>query len=116
MNNEVANSFLAFSVDGAEAARFTPAGNLGIGAPNPTSKLEVVGSARISSNLAVGPVSVNGAVTTNGGVVYTTGTKPGCTSSARGATWFTQGASGVKDSFEVCAKDAANSYAWRVLY
>ena len=28
----------------------------------------------------------------------------------------TQGAAGVKDNVEVCAKDAANVYAWRTIY
>jgi hypothetical protein len=44
------------------------------------------------------------------------GTKPTCSASVRGMTWFTQGASGVKDAYEVCAKDATNAYAWRTIY
>jgi hypothetical protein len=42
--------------------------------------------------------------------------KPACSSTTDGMISFTQGATGVKDSLEVCAKDAANAYAWRTLY
>jgi hypothetical protein len=30
--------------------------------------------------------------------------------------WHTQGATNVKDDVQVCAKDSANVYAWRVLF
>jgi hypothetical protein len=50
------------------------------------------------------------------GLQYTTATKPTCNSSNRGFNWFVAGAGGVKDTFEVCAKDAADAYAWRVIY
>ena len=72
----------------------TTAGNVGIGTVNPNAKLEINGGMRLN----------------------TTFSKPSCSSTARGTLWFTQGASGVKDALEVCAKDAANTYAWRVLY
>ncbi len=73
-------------------------GNMGIGvAPSataPGAKLEV-----------------------NGGIMLNTSTsKPTCNAAARGTFWFTQGGAGVKDACEVCAKDAADSYGWRVLY
>ncbi len=42
--------------------------------------------------------------------------KPACGAGMRGAFWATQGASGVKDNVEVCAKDAANAYGWRTIY
>ncbi|NVN98675.1 MAG: hypothetical protein HXX17_05055 [Geobacteraceae bacterium] len=57
-----------------------------------------------------------------GGLRIMTATQPPCdasgaaTSSAVGTIWFTAGASGVKDSLQVCAKDAANAYAWRTIY
>lgn len=44
------------------------------------------------------------------------GTKPSCTSTERGTLWHDFGAAGVKDTVEICAKDAANTYAWRTLY
>jgi hypothetical protein len=71
------------------------AGALGIGTTTaPTEKLEV-----------------------NGGVkLNTTSAKPTCSATTRGTFWFTQGATGVKDSVQVCAKDAANAYAWRTIY
>lgn len=45
-----------------------------------------------------------------------TGTKPTCASGIRGTYWYTQGGTGVKDNVEVCAKDAADAYAWRTIY
>lgn len=69
-------------------------GNVGIGTTSPGAKLEV-----------------NGGIKQN-----TTETKPSCAANTRGTTWFTQGVTGVKDSFEVCAKDEANNYSWKVLY
>jgi hypothetical protein len=44
------------------------------------------------------------------------GSKPACAVGVRGTYWFTQGAAGVKDSVEVCAKDASGAYAWRTIY
>ncbi len=44
------------------------------------------------------------------------GAKPACAVGTRGLQWFTFSGAGVKDVFEVCAKDAANAYAWRVIY
>lgn len=45
-----------------------------------------------------------------------TGTRPTCASGIRGTYWYTQGGTGVKDAVEVCTKDAADVYAWRVIY
>ena len=44
------------------------------------------------------------------------GTKPTCDSTQRFKFWVDAGAGGVKDTVEVCAKDAAEAYAWRVIY
>jgi len=69
-------------------------GNVGIGTQTPGQKLEV-----------------------NGGIkLNTTDVKPACDATTRGTLWFTQGAAGVKDDMEVCAKDAADVYMWRILY
>ena len=42
--------------------------------------------------------------------------QPTCAFAVRGRQWFVAGATGVKDSLSVCAKDASNAYAWRALY
>jgi len=69
-------------------------GNIGVGTTTPTEKLEV-----------------------NGGVkLNTTSAKPTCSVTTRGTLWFTQSAINVKDILEVCAKNASNVYAWRLLY
>ncbi len=47
---------------------------------------------------------------------YTKAPFPTCDSTHRGEFFLQQGASGVKDSAAVCAKDASNAYAWRTLY
>lgn len=39
-----------------------------------------------------------------------------CGASTGGTFLYTPGAPGVKDTFAVCAKDAANVFAWRTLY
>ena len=43
------------------------------------------------------------------------GTKPTCAVGIRGSIWYDAGGAGVADTFEVCAKAAADTYAWRVL-
>ncbi len=43
-------------------------------------------------------------------------TQPTCSAAAHGRLWYVAGATGVKDSLSVCAKDATNAYAWRLLY
>jgi len=70
------------------------AGNVGIGTTAPTQKLEVNGGARLN----------------------TVDAQPACDDTVRGTFWVTQGGAGVKDSVEVCAKDAGDAYAWRTLY
>jgi hypothetical protein len=42
--------------------------------------------------------------------------RPVCGMGERGRTWFVAGGAGVQDSFTVCAKDVAGTYAWRVIY
>lgn len=62
-------------------------------------------------------VNGNGFQISNGGLTL----KPGisqsvCDTTRRGMLWFTQGATNVKDTLQVCAKDASNAYQWRTLY
>jgi hypothetical protein len=42
--------------------------------------------------------------------------QPACDSTRRGMLWFTQGVPTVKDTLEVCAKDAGDAYVWRTLW
>jgi len=39
--------------------------------------------------------------------------EPTCDSTVRGMIWYTTGAGGVADKMQVCAKAAADTYAWR---
>lgn len=71
------------------------AGNVGIGtAGTPTAKLEVNGGIRLNSTAA----------------------KPVCNDATRGTFWVTRSPAGVKDAVEVCAKDQADAYAWRIIW
>ena len=87
-----------YTVDGsstfAERMRVTSTGWLGIGTKTPTRELEVNGGVRMNTAAA----------------------RPACDATARGTVWVTQGGAGVKDSVEVCAKDASDTFAWRTLF
>lgn len=39
-----------------------------------------------------------------------------CSATLRGQVVMVQGGAGVKDTFRICAKDAADAYAWRTIY
>ncbi len=88
----IGNLIFGTGVDGT--SKTLSSGKVGVGVAAPSQKLEV-----------------------NGGIRYNTATaKPACDAAVRGTTWFTQAAGGSKDTFEVCAKDAGDAYAWRLLY
>lgn len=75
--------------------RINYAGNMGLGVASATQRLEVNGGVRLNTLTA----------------------QPTCdATNGRGTIWAIQGAAGVKDSIQVCAKDAANTYAWRPIY
>lgn len=75
------------------------------------------GNAYHYGKLGIGTTAPNESLEINGGLrLNTTAAKPICNAAKRGALWFTQGAAGVKDALEVCAKDAADIYNWRTIY
>jgi hypothetical protein len=45
----------------------------------------------------------------------TSGAKPACDATTRSRRWYVEGGAGVADTYEVCMKDGANAYAWKVL-
>lgn len=51
-----------------------------------------------------------------GGLKLAGFTRPTCDSTRSGQLWYFAGGSGVKDTVDICAKDAANAYAWRAIY
>lgn len=63
-----------------------------------------------------GDLGVNGNVHVDGDIRFSTITLGTCDSSLRGTLRFVEGTAGVKDRLMVCAKDAADSYAWRTIY
>lgn len=68
--------------------------NVGIGVSNPGQTLEVNGGVRLN----------------------TTAGKPTCDSNQRGTFWETQSGAGVKDSVQVCVKNASDTYTWATIY
>lgn len=44
------------------------------------------------------------------------GPQPACAAATGGTMWYTPGGTGIKDNVQVCAKDAADAYAWRTIY
>lgn len=52
----------------------------------------------------------------DGGLQWKTGSKPTCDAAHRGTAFYVAGGGGVKDTFEVCGKDASDVYAWRTIY
>lgn len=70
-----------------------------------------------NNKVGIGTATPGQALEVNGGMRLNTATaKPACDATVRGTFWVTQGAVGVKDTVEVCAKDATNVYAWRAIY
>jgi len=90
----LAYSDATFSTPGMYITNSNTTGNVGIGTDAPGEKLEVDGGVRLNTSTA----------------------KPTCDSTHRGTFWVAQGGAGVKDTVEVCAKDAADAYAWRTIY
>lgn len=77
------------------------------------------------SDIAFGPSqqvklfrdSSSGSLKSNTSIQITdSGTKPSCDVNHRGEFWTEFGDTGVKDTVEVCSKDANDAYAWRQLY
>lgn len=70
-----------------------------------------------TGTVGIGTTTPGRELTVNGGVQLSTATaKPTCNSSNRGTFWAVASGAGVKDTVEVCAKDAADAYAWRTIY
>jgi len=83
---------------------------------NETGDANTVMKIKNNGNVGIGTTAPGQALEVNGGVRVNTATaKPTCNAAARGTLWMTQGASGVKDAIEMCAKDASDAYVWRVL-
>ena len=76
--------------------------------------------AELTNSLIVGTFAANTVdqnLTVNGGFTLgTTTAAPTCSSTIRGEFWYVPGGTGTKDSVQVCAKDGANAYAWRMIY
>ncbi len=70
-----------------------------------------------SSNVGIGASSPGQTLEVNGGLRLNTVTaQPTCASAQRGTFWVVESGAGVKDSVQVCAKDAGDAYSWRTIY
>lgn len=69
------------------------------------------------SNVGIGTTSPGQTLEVNGGVrLNTTAAQPTCSSSQRGTLWAVQSGAGVKDSVQVCVKNASDTYIWASIY
>ncbi|MDW8279550.1 MAG: prepilin-type N-terminal cleavage/methylation domain-containing protein [bacterium] len=68
--------------------------NVGINVSNPQATLEINGGLRINTSLS----------------------QPSCSASTRGTVWISQGGGGIKDSVQVCVKNASDTYQWFSIY
>jgi hypothetical protein len=68
---------------------------------------DVVGLQRDGTVTITGPLIANGEIDLND-----PGAQPTCDSSTRGQLWFDEGTGGVADTFDTCAKDKNDLYAW----
>jgi hypothetical protein len=69
-------------------------------------------------NLVIGNGADSGAakLQVTGGIQYADGARPSCNAAQRGTTWYVAAGAGVKDTFALCGKDAADVYAWQPIY
>lgn len=80
-------------------------------------KVDVSGNTTVGGTLTMNTATgLDGVLTVDHAIQLTTGTKPTCDSTHQFTLWAVAGTTGVKDTVEVCAKDASNNFAWRTLY
>lgn len=89
-------------------------------------KVDVAGNTTVGGDLLLNSVSGTAGImkinppdaspSAGGGVQLTSGTQPTCNSTNRFLFWTVAGGTGVKDTVQVCAKAADDSYAWRTIY
>ena len=69
-----------------------------------------------SSAVAIGSQTKRLHVANDGGLQWLTAANPTCDATHRGNVNYVAGGAGVKDTFQVCGKDATDAYAWRTIY
>lgn len=83
------------------------AGSIGLSANGNTNTIAaVVTDGTLSGEVTVLPTGVRD---------VTQGAKPTCDTNTRNHRWFVRGGLGVADTYEVCMKSAANTFAWVVI-
>lgn len=88
----------------SNSALFENGGNIGIGTSSPAVKLDVNGSARITSDIGASTLTLNSP------------SLPTCSATLRGQFNYTAAGGGQTDVVRVCAKDSSNNYSWRSVW
>ncbi len=94
------------------------AGNYFYGLQNPNTGTYAYMVKDSTFNFVIGNGADSGAAAlqVTGGIQYADGARPGCDATHRGSTWYVAGGAGVKDTFALCGKNAADVYAWQAIY
>jgi hypothetical protein len=111
---------LQLGVDAATATAQTIKGSDSTGATIAGGDLTVKGGAGTSGIANGGNLLLSGGDKSSTGEpgavrIVDGGTQPTCAAGIRGAIWYDAGGAGVADSISICAKAAADTYAWRAM-
>lgn len=85
--------------------------------PGNAQAINATKDAQVAVGVASSSLASSDRLLVNGPIRLTDGgTAPTCSSTYRGLIWHEFGGAGVKDTVQVCAKDASDTYAYRTIY
>jgi len=87
-SRDPSQNIIPFRILGVDVGRFDQGGNLGIGTVNPTARLEVVGTTKISGNTNIGSnLAIGGNTTITGSINIINNQKSACHTSELNETF-----------------------------